>query len=147
MPLVENPQHLWNPLLTSFLGEPHEACLTAVHFFTVWVLVIHAIPYKSASGRTGAFILAALVAVVGAYITYVHPRQLTVKTSRGVFTIRGSALQIVIQSSMPTMVCWQGPSHTSAALVSAYPCVAGRRILGGTCVKQPPWTSSRMDTS
>ena len=104
MTVVHSPRHLWDPLGVAFLRAPHEACFTAVQFFTVWVLLIHSVPNKTAPGRACAFILAVVVAVGGAYITYVHPRQLTVRTGQAAFAIRGTALHIVVQGSISMRV-------------------------------------------
>ena len=129
---VRKVSDLWTPLLSDCVSRPADAGLSAVTFFTTWVLILHPVLYLHPSLHGVSVLLAVVVATVGSYLTCVYPKHIVVPVGETTYTIAGPALwtvDLLVHQVPLWLVLWlYGPATgrrpeayvTAAAILYVY---------------------------
>ena len=89
---VHRVSDLYKPLFLDCAHASKDALLCASTYFTTWVLLLHVILHPLPSLQGVSVLLAIIVSAAGSYLTFVHPKRLTITVGRSPYTISGPAL-------------------------------------------------------
>jgi hypothetical protein len=81
-------------LVTTVMRHPLRTLVTLSRFFTIWNVVLIGM-YKLTQSYVNLPFLTSVVAVIGATITYIHPREVRFTIAKNEFVVKGPELWAV----------------------------------------------------
>jgi hypothetical protein len=93
-------------ILKTSLRSPKKALCSALQFLTTWAIIIHILAWRCHRLRHTSVVLAVLVSIGGAYITYIYPRRISVDIGCRRFAVTGPALCVTdyVTHQLPLLI-------------------------------------------